>query len=121
MVQIIKAHFMHQHKDKAVLDVPIITDSLSIGMGAKIAYISFDLPIFNERYPKAIARMKPFNSVFTERELILKSSDGDSIKLPKRSYEVCLCVYSNENALLNVRFFELSKREFEWLYKKVQK
>lgn len=109
---------MHQHKDEAVLDVSIACDSFVVGMQGRLVYAEFDLPVFYELYPKAIARLKPFNSVHTERELVLEAADGDILKLPKRSYELSLCVFKDKgNALLYVRFFELSKEEFEWLCK----
>lgn len=114
----IRARFMHQHKDKAVLDVSILCDSIAIGMQDEFVYAEFELPIFNELYPKAITRLKPFNCVYSERELVLETADGDILRLPKRSYELCMCIFEDKgNALLYVRFFELSKEELEWLYK----
>ena len=58
MVQIIKARFMHQYKDRTVYEREIVLDTASLSQydGKTITYLCFDMPLFFGIEPEFIKR-----------------------------------------------------------------
>ena len=79
-MNIIRAQFMHQHKDKAVYEREIVlgTPSLSQYDGKTITYLCFDMPLFLGIEPEFVKRwvMSCQNCRVTRRSLRLIDSDG---------------------------------------------
>lgn len=77
---IIKARFMHQHKDKAVYEREIVlgTPSLSQYDGKTTTYLEFDMPLFLWIEPEFIKRwvMSCQNCRVTRRVLRFVDADG---------------------------------------------
>lgn len=77
---IIKARFMHQHKDKAVYEREIVlgTPSLSQYDGKTTAYLEFEMPLFFGIEPEFVKRwvMSGQNCRVTHRVLRFVDADG---------------------------------------------
>lgn len=77
---IIKARFMHQHKDKAVYEREIVLDTPSLNQyyGKTTTYLEFDMPLLLGIEPEFVKRWfkSDRNCRVTRRSLRLIDADG---------------------------------------------
>lgn len=100
MAQIIKARFMHQHKDKAVYERGIVLDSPSLSQydGKTTTYLEFDMPLLLGIEPKFIKRwvMSGQNCRVTRRVLRFVDADGTMLyELSKRPLKATTYISSD--------------------------
>lgn len=100
MAQIIKARFMHQHKDKAVYERGIVLDSPSLSQydGKTTTYLEFDMPLLLGIEPKFIKRwvMSGQNCRVTRRVLRFVDADGTMLyELSKRPLKATMYISSD--------------------------
>lgn len=94
---ILRAQFMHQHKDKAVYERDIVLDSPAFNQycDRQKTYLEFDMPLLLAIEPEWIYRwLKSGRPCFvTRRSLRFLSSDGAILyELPKRPLKAKMCV-----------------------------
>lgn len=93
MAQIIKAQFMHQHKDKAVYEREILIDTPSLTQyddDTRQCVFCFEMPLILNFEPKWMFRWfnSSRNSRITRRSLRFVNSDGIILcELPKRPFK----------------------------------
>lgn len=97
MAQVIKARFMHQHKDKAVYEREIVLDTPSLSQydGKTIMYLEFDTPLLWGIEPEFIKRwvMSSRNCRVTRRVLRFVGSDGTMLyELSERPLKATICI-----------------------------
>lgn len=97
MAQIIKAQFMHQHKDNAVYERDIVLDSPALTQycDRPKTYLEFDMPLILAIEPEWIHRwLKNGRTRFvTRRSLRFLSPDGIILyELSKRPLKATMCV-----------------------------
>lgn len=97
---IIKARFMHQHKDRAVYERDIFLDTASLSQydGKAITYLCFDMPLFWGIEPEFIIRWFKSNQNcrVTRRPLRLIGSNGTILcELPKRPFKANIRIPEN--------------------------
>lgn len=97
---IIKARFMHQHKDKAVHEREIVlgTPSLNQYDGESTTYLEFEMPLFCGIEPEFIKRwvMSTQNHRVTRRVLRFVDTDGTILyELSKRPTKANICIPEN--------------------------
>ena len=100
MAQIIKARFMHQHKDNAVYERDIFLDTASLSRydGETITYLCFDMPLILGVEPEFIKRwvVSDRNCRVTRRSLRLINSDGTMLyELSERPLKATMYVSSD--------------------------
>ena len=100
MAQIIKARFMHQHKDKAVYEREIVLDTPSLSQydGKTTTYLEFAMPLLWEIEPEFVKRwvMSGQNCRVTRRSLRLIGSDGTMLyELSERPLKATMYVSSD--------------------------
>ena len=100
MAQIIKARFMHQHKDRAVYESDIFLDTASLSQydGKMIIYLCFDTPLFLGIEPEFIKRwvMSGQNCRVTRRVLRFVDADGAILyELSKRPLKATTYISSD--------------------------
>lgn len=106
MAQIIRARFMHQHKDRAVYEREIVLDTPSLNQyyGKPTTYLEFDMPLLLGIEPEFDKRwvMSGRNCRVTRRSLRLTDSDGTMLyELPERPLKATL--YITERDLSTIR------------------
>ena len=97
MAQIIKAQFMHQHKDNAVYerDIVLYSPSLNHCYTTPTSYLEFEMPLLLSIEPEWIYRwIKNGRTRFvTRRSLRFLSPDGIILyELSKRPLNATMCV-----------------------------
>lgn len=116
MAQIIRARFMHQHKDRAVYEREIVlgTPSLSQYYGKPTAYIEldkptmyfeFDMPLLLGIEPEFVKRwvVRSLNCRVTRRVLRLVDADGTILyELSKRPLKATLCITGRDLSAIRV-------------------
>ena len=100
MAQIIKARFMHQHKDRAVYEREIFLDTASLSQydGKTIIYLCFDMPLFLGIEPEFVKRwvMNSQNCRVTHRVLRFVDADGAMLyELSERPLKATMYVSSD--------------------------
>ena len=100
MAQIIKARFMHQHKDRAVYEREIFLDTASLSQydGKTIIYLCFDMPLFSGIVPEFVKRwvMNSQNRHVTHRVLRFVDADGAMLyELSERPLKATMYVSSD--------------------------
>lgn len=99
-MNIIKARFMHQHKDRAVYERDIFLDTASLSQydGKAITYLCFDMPLFWGIEPEFIKRwvVSNRNCRVTRRVLRFVDADGTMLyELSKRPLKATMYVSSD--------------------------
>ena len=99
-MNIIRARFMHQHKDKAVYERGIVlgTPSLSQYDGKTTTYLEFDMPLLLGIEPEFVKRwvMSGPNCRVTHRVLRFMDSDGTILyELSKRPLKADIRIPEN--------------------------
>lgn len=97
MAQIIRARFMHQHKDMVVYEREIVIDTPSLNQyyGKPTTYLEFNMPLLLGIEPEFVKRwvMSGRNCRVTCRSLRLIDSDGTMLyELPERPIKASICV-----------------------------
>lgn len=106
---IIKARFMHQHKDKAVYEREIVLDTPSLNQyyGKPTTYLEFDMPLLLGIEPEFVKRwvMSGQNCRVTRRVLHFVDSDGTILyELSKRPLKANIRIPENfDGAFLTIR------------------
>ena len=100
MAQIIKARFVHQHKNRAVYERAIVlcTPSLSQYDGKPTTYLEFEMPLLLGIEPEFVKRwvMSSRNCRVTRRSLRLIDSDGTILyELSERPLKATMYVSSD--------------------------
>ena len=104
MAQIVKARFMHQHKDRAVYEREIVLDTPSLSQydGKTIMYLGFEMPLLWGIEPEFVKRwvMSSRNCRVTRRSLRLIDSDGTMLyELSERPLKATMYVSSDFMAI----------------------
>ena len=99
-MNIIRAQFMHQHKDKVVYEREIVIDTPSLSQydGKTIMYLEFDMRLFWGIEPEFIKRwaMSGQNCRVTRRSLRLIDSDGTMLyELSERPLKATMYISSD--------------------------
>ena len=99
-MNIIRAQFMHQHKDRAVYEREIVLDTpwLSQYDGKTIMYFGFEMPLLWGIEPEFIRRwvMSDRNCRVTRRVLRFVDADGTMLyELPERPLKATMYVSSD--------------------------
>lgn len=97
---IIKARFMHQHKDRVVYEREIVLDTPSLNQydGKTTTYLEFDMPLLLGIEPKFIKRwvMIGQNCRVTRRVLRFVDADGTMLyELSKRPLKATMYISSD--------------------------
>lgn len=97
---IIKARFMHQHKDKAVYERGIVLDTPSLSQydGKTITYLEFAMPLLLGIEPEFVKRwvMSGQNCRVTRRVLRFVDADGTMLyELSKRPLKATTYISSD--------------------------
>lgn len=107
MAQIVKAQFMHQHKDKVVYEREILLDTPSLNhyYTTSTIYLEFDMPLLLAIEPEWIYRW--FKSgrprYVTRRSLRFLSSDGVILyELSKRPLKATMCVTGQDLSTIHI-------------------
>lgn len=100
MAQIIKAQFMHQHKDKAVYEREIVIDTPTLTQEDTLmpASFVFEIPLLLDVEPKWMFRWLNCVCLYRISHRVLRFMDSDGTilyELSKRSIKVRLCVSAN--------------------------
>ena len=99
-MNIIKARFMHQHKDKAVYERGIVLDTPSLNQydGKTTTYLEFEMPLLWGIEPEFIKRwvMSGRNCRVTRRVLRFVDADGTMLyELSERPLKVTIRIPEN--------------------------
>ena len=99
-MNIIRAQFMHQHKDKAVYEREIVLDTPSLNQydGESTTYLEFEMPLLLGIEPEFVKRwvMSGQNCRVTRRSLRFVGSDGTILcELPKRPFKANIRIPEN--------------------------
>ncbi len=99
-MNIIRAQFMHQYKDKAVYERGIVIDTPSLSQydGETTTYLGFAMPLLWEIEPEFVKRwvMSSRNCRVTRRSLRLIDSDGTMLyELSERPLKATMYVSSD--------------------------
>lgn len=99
-MNIIRAQFMHQHKDRAVYEREIVLDTPSLSQydGKTTMYLEFDMPLFLGIEPEFIKRwlVSIRNCRVTHRVLRFMNSDGTILyELSKRPLKANIPIPEN--------------------------
>ena len=97
---IIKARFMHQHKDKVVYERGIVIDTPSLSQydGKTIMYLEFDMPLLWGIEPEFVKRwaMNGQNCRVTRRALRFVDADGTMLyELSERPLKATIRIPEN--------------------------
>ena len=106
-MNIIRARFMHQHKDNAVYERGIVLDTPSLNQydGKTTTYLEFDMPLLLGIEPEFVKRwvMSGQNCRVTRRSLRLINSDGTMLyELSERPLKATMYV-SSDFETINIR------------------
>ena len=104
---IIKARFMHQHKDKVVYERGIVIDTPSLSQydGKTIMYLEFDMRLFWGIEPEFIKRwaMSGQNCRVTRRVLRFVDADGTMLyELSERPLKATMYISSDFMSICSV-------------------
>ena len=99
-MNIIRARFMHQHKDKAVYEREIVLDTPSLSQydGETTTYLEFEMPLLLGIEPEFVKRwvMSGQNCRVTRRVLRFVDADGTMLyELSKRPLKATMYVSSD--------------------------
>lgn len=104
---IIKARFMHQHKDRVVYEREIVLDTPSLNQydGKTTTYLEFDMPLLLGIEPKFIKRwvMSGQNCRVTRRVLRFVDADGTMLyELSKRPLKAKICIKERDLSAIRI-------------------
>lgn len=110
-MNIIRAQFMHQYRDKAVYGRDIVIDSPSLNQyyGKPATYLEFDMPLLMDVEPEFVRRwLKRYietyrNTHVTRRPLRFVGSDGTILyELSQRPLKANLCITRRDLSTIHV-------------------